>query len=71
MLASGRPVIAMANHGTELSKVVGKVGLVVPPEDVDALAETIYISIKIKNKGCHWVLWVDYMQSKIGIVKEC
>ncbi len=38
MLASGRPVIATCHEGTELSDVVSKCGVVVEPENVDALA---------------------------------
>lgn len=41
MLASGRPVIATCNRGTELDSVVSKCGMVVPPEDAPALAEAI------------------------------
>jgi colanic acid biosynthesis glycosyl transferase WcaI len=41
MLASGRPVLACAEQGTELANVVSSCGLVVPPgsptEFVDAL----------------------------------
>jgi hypothetical protein len=41
MLASGRPVIATCNPGTELDAVVSTCGVVVPPEDSQALAEAI------------------------------
>lgn len=45
MLASGRPVLACANIGTEVANVVRDCGLVVPPEDsqvfYEALAELI------------------------------
>lgn len=41
MLASGKPVIATANAGTELADVVGQVGIVVPPGDVDAVVKAI------------------------------
>lgn len=41
MLASGRPVIATSKAKTEISKVVSKCGLVVPPEDSFALANAI------------------------------
>jgi colanic acid biosynthesis glycosyl transferase WcaI len=41
MLASGRPVIATCNPGTELDAVVSKCGVVVPPEDSRALAEAV------------------------------
>jgi colanic acid biosynthesis glycosyl transferase WcaI len=41
MLASGRAIIAMACPGTELYNVVAPRGVVVPPENVDALVEAI------------------------------
>jgi colanic acid biosynthesis glycosyl transferase WcaI len=41
MLASGRPVIATCDPGTEIDAVVSKCGLVVPPEDSAALAAAI------------------------------
>jgi colanic acid biosynthesis glycosyl transferase WcaI len=41
MLASGRPIIATCRLGTELAGVVGKCGLVVPPQDAAALAAAI------------------------------
>jgi len=41
MLASGRPVIATCQLGTEIEHVVSKCGLVVPPEDSDALVAAI------------------------------
>ena len=41
MLASGRPVIAMAHVGTELAEVVSRCGLVVIPENAPALANAI------------------------------
>ena len=41
MLASGRPVIAMASRGTELHDVVSPRGVVIPPGDPDALATAI------------------------------
>ena len=41
MLASGRPVIATCNSGTEISEIVSKCGLVVPPEDGMALSRAI------------------------------
>jgi colanic acid biosynthesis glycosyl transferase WcaI len=41
MFASGRAVIAMARPGTELHDVVKPRGVVVPPENVDALASAI------------------------------
>jgi colanic acid biosynthesis glycosyl transferase WcaI len=41
MLASGRPVIATCLEGTELDTVVSQCGLVVPPQDEQALAEAV------------------------------
>ena len=41
MFASGRPVIAMANPGTELADVVSGRGLVIEPENASALVEAI------------------------------
>jgi colanic acid biosynthesis glycosyl transferase WcaI len=41
MLASGRPVVASASAGTQLAEVVDGRGIVVPPEDVAALAWAI------------------------------
>jgi len=41
MLASGRPVVATCLAGTEIDSVVSKCGLVVQPEDPQALAEAI------------------------------
>ncbi|SDB83399.1 glycosyltransferase WbuB [Paraburkholderia lycopersici] len=41
MLASGRAVVAMARPGTSLADVVADHGIVVPPEDGEALAAAI------------------------------
>jgi colanic acid biosynthesis glycosyl transferase WcaI len=41
MLASGRPVIAMCQHSTEIARLVTECGLVVAPEDGSALADAI------------------------------
>jgi len=41
MLASGRPVVATAHHGSEVASVVAECGIVVPPEDPAALANAI------------------------------
>lgn len=41
MLASSRPVVAAANSGTELAEVVEGCGLVVPPEDPQAMASAV------------------------------
>ena len=41
MLASGRPVIATADEGTQVYDVVSKVGRVVPPEDAQQFADSL------------------------------
>lgn len=41
MLASGKAVIATANHETEVGQVVSKVGILVPAEDPIALSKAI------------------------------
>jgi colanic acid biosynthesis glycosyl transferase WcaI len=41
MLASGRPVIALCQHSTEIARLVTECGLVVAPEDGSALAVAI------------------------------
>ncbi len=43
MLASGRPVVATAQVGTELAGVVADCGLVVPPDDAFAFADAIMV----------------------------
>lgn len=43
MLASGRPVVATAYEGTELAGVVAGCGLVVPPEQPQALFDAVRI----------------------------
>jgi colanic acid biosynthesis glycosyl transferase WcaI len=41
MLASGRPVVATAHHGTQLASTVRGLGIVVPPGDLDAFVSAI------------------------------
>ena len=41
MLASGRPVIATAQPGTELASVIEQVGILIPPENPFELAQAI------------------------------
>ena len=43
MLASGRPVLATAESGSELFSVLSKVGMTVPPEDVQQFVKAIRI----------------------------
>ena len=50
MMASGRPVIATARTGTQVSSVVSKCGLVVNPGDVDAFVEAIESLAGDRNK---------------------
>lgn len=38
MLASGRPILATAQPGTQVAEVVSQCGLVVPPDDAEAIA---------------------------------
>ncbi|MET3120954.1 colanic acid biosynthesis glycosyl transferase WcaI [Oxalobacteraceae bacterium GrIS 2.11] len=46
MLASGRPVVAICNNGSEIAKVVVECGLVVPPNDEAALMEAIFTLVE-------------------------
>ena len=62
MLASGNPVIALANIDTEIASIVSRTGLVVPPENPDALAKAIIrlyndsdLRKNMASKGRHWV----------------
>jgi len=41
MLASGRPIVATAAPGTQVSEVVAGCGIVVPPGDVSGMAEAV------------------------------
>ncbi|BAZ92990.1 glycosyltransferase [Thiohalobacter thiocyanaticus] len=41
MLASARPVVATAAPGTQVAEIVEACGIVVPPEDADALARAV------------------------------
>jgi colanic acid biosynthesis glycosyl transferase WcaI len=43
MLASGRPVIATADSGSQVAQVVAQCGIVVPPGDANALAAAIRV----------------------------
>jgi colanic acid biosynthesis glycosyl transferase WcaI len=45
MLASGRPILACANSGTEVASVVQCCGLVVPPEDPESFYKALSILI--------------------------
>jgi len=46
MLASGRPIVATANDGTELAATVATCGLVVPPNEPQALADAVLVLAK-------------------------
>jgi colanic acid biosynthesis glycosyl transferase WcaI len=41
MLASGRPIIAMADPGTGIALEVDRAGLIIPPDNTDALAAAV------------------------------
>lgn len=41
MLASGRPVVATCRDGTEIAEVLADCGVVVPPDDAEALAKAV------------------------------
>jgi colanic acid biosynthesis glycosyl transferase WcaI len=62
MLASGKVVIATADPGTEIAAVVGQVGVVVPPENAQALAQAILDltqdSLKAQTLGKMGHSWV-------------
>lgn len=49
MMASGRPVLVSAHNGTELANVVQCCGLVVPPENPEALYEALLVLISDKD----------------------
>jgi len=51
MLASGKPVVACAEPGTQLWKVVKDVGITIQPEDVYALAAAISALVKDSNES--------------------
>jgi colanic acid biosynthesis glycosyl transferase WcaI len=63
MFASGKVVIATANPGTEVAKIIGDLGVVVPPDDAPALAKAILgLATDPKRmhalgqKGLSWVI---------------
>lgn len=41
MLASGKPVVAMARTNTEIAQVIEATGVLIPPENVDALVDAL------------------------------
>ena len=41
MLASGRPIVAGAHADTQVASAVAGAGLVVPPDDGDAMADAV------------------------------
>jgi colanic acid biosynthesis glycosyl transferase WcaI len=41
MMASGRPIVASARQGSDLSDIVSECGLVVPPGDSDGFADAV------------------------------
>jgi colanic acid biosynthesis glycosyl transferase WcaI len=63
MLASGKPVIATAKPETGVSEIVKQLGVVVPPQDVSTLANTIIrlaedpdLRYCMGQKGLNWVM---------------
>ena len=63
MLASGKAVIVTANPGTEVAEIVTRLGVVVPPENVLALADAILgfandpeRMLSLGQKGQSWVV---------------
>jgi colanic acid biosynthesis glycosyl transferase WcaI len=63
MLASGKAVIATANPGTEVAEIVGRLGVIVSPQDGSALATAILRLVEdpdlrrsLGQKGLAWVV---------------
>ncbi len=63
MLASGKAVIVIANPGTDVAEIVTRLGVVVPPENVLALADAILglandpeRMLSLGQKGLSWVV---------------
>jgi len=63
ILASGKAVIATADSGTEVAEIVGRLGVVVPPQDALALADAILGLAdnpermrSLGQKGLSWVV---------------
>lgn len=63
MLASGKAVIATAKPGSEIAEIVGKVGIVIPPDNSKAMVEAILSlannpnqMLKLGEKGRTWVI---------------
>jgi len=54
MLASGRPILATANPGTQVADTVKNAGLVVPPGDVDAFVEALLVMESSAEKRNEW-----------------
>jgi len=62
MLASGKAVVFTAEPDTELGSVANQVGVLVPPEDTNALEQAILdlaknpsLRAELGQKGCGWV----------------
>ncbi len=70
MLASGRPVIATADPGTELHAVVSSVGIVVQPGNSQELADAIRCLSEDENKRLRLGELGAVMRKKIGIKKS-
>lgn len=54
IMASGRPVVACTRADTEIASVVHDRGLVVPPEDPDALAQGILAVLQNPDQAATW-----------------
>ena len=52
MLASGYPVLATANPGTQVAMLVENAGLVIPPDNTQAFVEALLIMASNEEK-CH------------------
>ena len=54
IMASGRPVVACTRADTEIASVVHERGLVVPPEDAEALAQGIVTLLNNPEQAAQW-----------------
>jgi colanic acid biosynthesis glycosyl transferase WcaI len=74
MLASGRPVIATVNPGTEIAEALTIAGIVTPPGDVDALVRALVRleadTVGRRNMGMSARLQAERMFSASAILEE-
>ncbi len=54
MLSSGRPVIATCRSGTEIAQVVSRCGVVVAPDDTEALAQAVAQVVDAPEARAAW-----------------